>query len=434
MLIAWKNIMARKWSSAKVALSILAMVIIMCIFTSYSIALGEETDKITKSYRSAHNVIIETTAPLVDDKLERAKNVDGIGFVSELAFCRNLEGFKGMTFTIDGDGKEYQCKHKIDHDDVVYRSLHSGNFAFYSLSANIITDYHEEELSYRWKGEKSLIAGRDYFNSNDEIVVSESFVNELQELGFSGDILNKKLTIAINNQQFTSTVVGILNSHFYMLTDTTSQHFIVPNGSNYFSFFEENDSFFNFQTKLYIKEYKLQDKLIEDIKSLVILNAKDIYLGDEYGLSMSTTVMLIGSILNGIMATVGLGIISALILNIMYSMRFMMKKKNNFYAIMQVYGMDKKKMFFILFWEMVILSLFSSIIAYAISYGLVYLLDYLMSSMVGVGVIFGWINFLVTFAIAVIFTLLVVLMVSLINYSLYYKRSTSKMLRTTMEN
>ena len=59
MLIAWKNIMARKWSSTKVALSILAMVIIMCIFTAYSIALGEETERITKSYRSAHNVIID---------------------------------------------------------------------------------------------------------------------------------------------------------------------------------------------------------------------------------------------------------------------------------------------------------------------------------------------------------------------------------------
>lgn len=149
---------------------------------------------------------------------------------------------------------------------------------------------------------------------------------------------------------------------------------------------------------------------------------------------MSTTVRIIASILNGIMATVGLGIISALILNIVYSMRFMMKKKNNFYAIMQVYGMDKKMMFNIMFCEMLILSLLASIVAYGISYGLVYLLDYLLSSMVGIGVFFGWLNFLVTFIIAVVFTMCVVAIVCLINYSLYYKRSTSRMLRNTMEN
>ena len=91
MLIAWKNIIARKWSSAKVALSILAMVIIMCIFTAYSVALGEETDRITKSYRSAHNIIVETTLPLTNDKLEKAKNIDGISNVAEIAICRNIK-------------------------------------------------------------------------------------------------------------------------------------------------------------------------------------------------------------------------------------------------------------------------------------------------------------------------------------------------------
>ena len=107
MLIAWKNIMARKWSSTKVALSILAMVIIMCIFTAYSIALGEETERITKSYRSAHNVIIETTTPIDSKKVEQAKNIEGIGNVAEILVCRNTKNLRGMSFVIGG--KEYSC-------------------------------------------------------------------------------------------------------------------------------------------------------------------------------------------------------------------------------------------------------------------------------------------------------------------------------------
>ncbi len=101
---------------------------------------------------------------------------------------------------------------------------------------------------------------------------------------------------------------------------------------------------------------------------------------------------------------------------------------------MQVYGMDKQKLFTILFCEMFILSMFAAIVAYALSYGLVFLMDYLLSSMVGVGVFFGWANFLITFAIAVLFTLGVVLAVCLINYSLLFKRSTIKMLRNSMES
>jgi len=167
---------------------------------------------------------------------------------------------------------------------------------------------------------------------------------------------------------------------------------------------------------------------------LKIFNLKSISLGSHYGLSMATTVKIISSILNGIMATVGLGIIGALVLNILYSMQFMMKKKNNFYAIMQVYGMDKQKLFTTMFCEMFILSMFAAVIAYCLSYGLVFLLDYLLSSMVGVGVFFGWANFLITFAIAVIFTLGVVTLVCLINYSMLFKRSTIKMLKNSMEN
>ncbi len=438
MLIAWKNIMARKWSSVKVALSIFAMVIIMCIFTAYSVALGEETDRLTKSYRSAHNIIIETNAPLSDTKITQASNIDGIGEISEIAICRNTDNLRGLTFAIDG--QTYQCNHdyydgnlNFGADEYVNK-MHAGDFAFYKMGENIVQSHHNEELGYRFKGEKSLLKGRDYFMNQNEIIISEYFVNELEELGFQSDLLDKQLTITINGKSIGVTIVGIMNKHFYQLTDTTSQQFVACKDSELYNYFVKSGNKFTYQTKMYLTEYKLKDKLIDDVKAVFILNANQIRLGSEYGLSMSTTVKLIASILNGIMATVGLGIISALVLNIMYSMRYMMKKKSNFYAIMQVYGMDKKKMFTILFCEMFLLSIFSSIVAYAVSYGLVYLLDYLLSSMVGIGVFFGWVNFLVTFAIAVLFTLVIVIFVCLINYSLYYKRSTSKMLRSTMEN
>ncbi len=432
MIIALKNIMARKWSAAKVALSILAMVVIMCIFTAYSVALGEETERVTKSYRSAHNIIIETDMRMPDSKLQQAKGIEGISSVSEVAVCRNVENLLGMTFEIDG--KNYKCEHdyydgnlQIGIDNYV-NNMHTGDFAFVKGNTSIVQEHHNEELEYRFKGNKSVLYGKDSVDKN-EIIVSEYF---LEEFGLDSSVINKNIKITIGNRSFDNyKIVGVMNKHFYELTNTTDQHFIASFDSTFFTSHFGNISNIKYQTKLYLKDTRINDDLTDQVRALGYKNAK---LGSQYGLSMSTTVKIIGSILNGIMGTVGIGIISALILNIVYSMRFMIKKKSNFYAIMQVYGMDKKQLFTILFCEMFILSIFASIVAYGISYGLVYLLDYLLSSMVGVGVFFGWANFLITFAIAVLFTIGVVLIVCLINYSLYYKRSTTKMLRNTIEN
>ena len=436
MLIAWKNIMARKWSSAKVVLSILAMVVIMCIFTAYSVALGDETERITKSYRSAHNIIIETTLPLSNQKLQQVKNIDGISNVAEVAICRNVKNLRGIS--IDIDGKNCVCDHdyydgnlQIGIDPYV-NNLHYGDFAFVGNNQKIVQPHHEEELDFRFKGDKCLLLGKDSVSDN-EIIVSEYF---LQEFELDGTILNKTLNLIIGGDSYSFTVVGIMNMHFYELTNTIDQHFIANNNSALFQdyFLKNNKANIKYQTKLYLKEAKLDDKIVDSVRDLKIFNLKSISLGSHYGLSMATTVKIISSILNGIMATVGLGIIGALVLNILYSMQFMMKKKNNFYAIMQVYGMDKQKLFTTMFCEMFILSMFAAVIAYCLNYGLVFLLDYLLSSMVGVGVFFGWANFLITFAIAVIFTLGVVALVCLINYSMLFKRSTIKMLKNSMEN
>lgn len=436
MLIAWKNIMARKWSSTKVALSILAMVVVMCVFTAYSIALADETERVIKSYRSAHNIIIESSAPIDKDKILEAEQINGIQSVTQVAICRNFENLIGMKFVVNG--KQYECEHSnyyegdwTDSIESDIMKLHYGDFAFVKSGKGIVSPHQDEELGYRFKGQKTLLVGKDSVIGN-EIIVSEQF---LLEFGLDANILDKNLSIFIDGRQFDMKVVGILNSLSYDLTNTLEQHFIASLDSNIFSnYFKANEKNTSYQTKLYLKDYKLNSKILDSVNKIFTTNAKSIYFGDQLGLSMATTANIIASILDGVMATIGLGIISALVLNILYSMRFMIKKKNNFYAIMQVYGMDKKKLFNILFCEMFILSMFAAVFAYGISYGLVYLLDFLMSSMVGIGVFFGWANFLITFVIAVIFTLLIVVLTCVINYSLYYKRSTTKMLRNTIEN
>lgn len=451
MNIAWKNIMARKWSSLKVVISIFIMLIIMCIFTAYSIALGEEREKVVYSFRSGHNFIISTKTQIVENKIETMKNMKGISNVVETANYRNLGNLRGMTFAIDansdGDIAEeetYKCEHFYYDDDLYISSdycvnnLHLGDFAFVKENQHLVLPQHNEELKYRFKDYSSLLAGRDVFNAPNEIVVSEYF---LKEFGLDASIINKKMHITfqqrerngeINEKTYTVVVVGVLNQYYYQLTNSYTQHFIANINSDFYrDFYKNQKSNITFTTKLYLENYMLSRSLMDDIKGLGFLKVS---VGSQYGLSMATTVTIVSNILTGVMATVGVGIISALILNIIYSMRFMIMKKSNFYGIMQAYGLKKRGLFEILFCEMFILSIFAIVFAYAVSYGLVYLFDFLMSNMVGLGVFFGWQNFLITFAVAVCFTIIVVVCVSLINYLICSKKSMIKILKNSSEN
>lgn len=429
MNIAWKNIMARKMSSAKVAISIFAMVIIMCIFTAYSIALSDETERIVMSYRSGHNFIAETSAPVASERIKKIKELKGVSDVAEITVFRNINNLRGMTFYIDE--KEYKCDHSYYDEDLNFGSdyyvnkFHFGDFAFVKPDEHIVLSHHKEELTYRFPNSQPILMGKDTV-SDDEIIVSEYF---LKEFGLDTSIINKSLTIKIGKKTYSDLqIVGIMDKHFYQLTNTYEQYFIASEESTLYKDMSKNSKFL---TKVYVEDYEMSESLLND---LIKLGLVKITPGSEYGLSSATTAKIISNILTGVMATVGVGIISALTLNIIYSMRFMITKKSNFYGIMQAYGLKSKRIFEILFCEMFILSLFAIVFAYAISYGLVFLLDFLLSSMVGIGVFFSWSNFLITFSVAVCFTLLVVLVVSLINYSIYYKRSTQKLLKNTMEN
>lgn len=412
--------MARKMTTAKVMVSMVFMIIIMCVFTAYSIAIAEESTNIVESYRAGHYISVSTGVKMLPNRTETLRAIDGISYTVERGVINNKQGLDSLTFRVKG--KAYNCDHFIYDDgnfvfgDPNVSALHRGNISVFEPNQSIITDNDLAEMKYRFRGLDIMLAGDSVMTSGG-VILSEYFVNDL---GLDTSIVGENITMTYDNKDYTMQVVGIVRKEFYKLTANDRQHIIVCSDSAFV-----NANQVKYTTYAYIDNFMQTRIIAEEMLDNKYVN---LAVGTEYGISMATTVIIVGNILAGTMITVGLGIIGALLLNIIISSRYMIIKKANFYGMVSAYGMKKQGIFNVLFFEMMYIAMLAAIVAYAVSYGLLYLLDFILSKFVGVGVIFGWANFVITFAVAVVFTLLIVLFVTVIDYSTFMKRNTVKLL------
>lgn len=430
MKMAWKNILSRKFSSVKVMISIVIMVIILCVFTAYTIALEEESQRIVYSYRSGHYYYTSNYDLLNEKTIDKIKTVDNINHINNYAYYERENGLKSMVFTINGI--KYQCEH-IAYDGGISNSvntanvsLHSGNLAFYE-QGNIISSNAKAEANYRWIDGNIMTVGIDSVTDN-EIILSNAF---LKEFGLRANILGENISIKIRNKNYNMKVVGILSDNYYKLTgNLRPSHFIMSVDSDvYKDLYAVGDM--DFYTEIYMSDYMTSKTVAEDlVKKAGLLKFTS---GSDYGLAMASTVTIVGNVLTGVMVTVGLAIICSLVLNIIFSMRFMIIKKSNYYGIISAYGVKNRGIFNIMFFEIGIIAVLAIIVAYGISYALVYLLDFILSGMLGIGVVFTWTNFLITLVVAFGFTCMVVLAVTLVNFIIFTKKNTISLLKHGME-
>ena len=431
MKFAWKNIMARKMTSVKVMITLIFMIIIMCVFTAYSIALSDETEKVVKSYKAGHYLSYESSIRLTPIMREKLNQIDGIDYTLEKGYLDNRAGLRGMAFYLDG--VEYACKDfiyddpTIDTGDYYQNYLHKARLNFVDSKKDIISSNEKEEYKYRFLEDNPLIYGRSYLENENEMILS---IYVLDDIGLSvNDVLNKKIDFKYNGKVYDDIkVVGVTGYEYVRLTTNENEFFYLSYDSD---IVKDNKSNVKNTVEIYISNY-MQAQLVAN--DLVKNGFIGLSAGSEYGMYMATTVTIVGNILAGVMGTVGVGIIGALTLNIILSMRYMIIKKVNFYGIISAYGLKNYSIFNMLFFEMAYIALFAAVIAYAISYGFLYLLDFIMSSLVGIGVIFSWANFLITLAVAVVFTLTVILAVTIVNFVAFTRRYSAKLLNKSIDN
>lgn len=419
MGMAWKNIMSRKFSSTKVIISMVVMIIILCIFTTYSVALADESTRVINSYRAGHYYLISEDEQLTESAYKNLRKIENIDKIDNYMVC-NASADGGYTLNIDGEDYNYFFSD-------AFNRYKYGKLAFYN-NTSFISNNEVQEFKYRWKNNGNILKEGSSVLSGNSVVISERLIEELK---IPKSCLNKPVILKSSDGTtiYEGVISGIVDKRYYDLTDhEQSTHlFMNANHESVPAYIEKVQNYVEYETKVFIKDYLVSQQVARDLVAKAgIINFRP---GSEYGLAMATTSTIVSNVLVGAMSTIGLAIIVALIINILISMRFIINKKSNYYGIINAYGAKKKKILGIMFCEMLIISLISIVVAYAISYAITYALDAILSTLINFGVIFSWYNFLITLAVALIFTSSLSVIITAINYSALSKKSTIKLLK-----
>lgn len=437
MIMTIKNLWARKSTSLKVIISFTVMITVLCVFMTYLIAFDNESKNIIFSYRSGHYYVTENDTMLSGANYDNLSKIDNINDVVNYARLDPVHGIFDIKI-IDSEGVEHECKHSGYYDGEAPPAatakeiiMHKGNIDFIDGShgyKSLITINDKLEADYRWENVSLVMSGSDRVKGN-EMIVSKLFVDEMK----LNSPLGQTISIVYNDVQYDNIqIVGILNNRFYDLTgNEKSSHMIMSAESEVYQAINTRSDV-KFYTEVGITDYLTSKSVANDLVTKA--GRTNIFSGSDYGLAMASTLSIVNIIMTGVMLTVGLCIATALLLNVLVNMGFIMVKKSNYYGILRAYGLKRYKLFNMMFLEIFILSMISAVVAYALTYGIVAILDIAMASLIGIGVTFTPLNVGVTFIAALLSASVLSAFVSLINYLIVVRKKVITLLKYTPEN
>lgn len=433
MIMTLKNLWARKSTSLKVIISFTIMITIMCVFMTYLIALESESKDIVYSYRSGHYIKTVNSEFLSGASLEDVKEIDNVNKVVNFATLEPVHGIYDLEI-ITSDGEYHRCYHSsyqqgnvppnATTQDII---MHRGFIDFMdSNSGSIIQPNDIMESDYRWDNPDLIAQGKDEVKGN-EILLSKALVNEYRLNG----TLNQEIEIHYMNERFKVKVVGILGDKYHLLTgNEQSAQMVMSVESDLYKAFSIKPEM-AFYTELHIVDYLTSQAVAQDVISEAgIINFS---MGSEYGLAMASTISIVNIVITGVMASVGIGIVVALLLNVLTSMGFLMTKKSNYYGILRAYGVQRYTLFNMMFLEIFILAIISALVAYGLTYAIVAIMDIALASMIGIGVTFTPLNVGMTFILAIGSSGILASLVALVNYIKIVRKDITVLLRYSIE-
>lgn len=436
MRMALHNIWARRKSSLKVLTSMMIMITILCIFVTYTIALEEKTEELVYSYRSGHYFATVTDAPIDKTTMDSIKSINNTNGVSSYGAYSPMYDIYGLDF--EHQGEKLNCYHSdYRHGKIPSNAsdmeivFHRGKVAFVDSSADLFSTNDAFEAKYRWNNDNYLQSGNVDINSNG-IIVSPEFLREygLTDLIVGDTIIVKVPDNSVNSYQLT--ITGILNKHYFNLTGNVEMpQLIMSTGGEMYKNLTSSARM-AYVTEVQVSDYMSARTVAKDLVAKA--GVVDFETGSEYGLAMASTVTLVNMVLIGVMSTVGLGILIALLLNIMFSTQFMITKKANYYGMIRAYGATKSRVFWIMFFEIFILAIISTLLAYGLSYALAFLLKIGLSNMLGISIEFTPINFGLTFVAGIAFSIALLVIVTLINYATAIRSNVVHLLRRSIDS
>lgn len=432
MIMTIKNLWARKATSIKVIISFTIMITILCVFMTYLIALDNESKEIVYGYRSGHYYKTHNEELVSGIELENIQSIKNVNKIINYASLEPVHGIYDVEIITDSTDY-HRCYHTgYQQGDTPINAttqeiiLHKGFIDFVDR-ASIITPNDVTESDYRWVNPMLIAQGTDKVVGN-EIILSAAMIREYK----LGDVYGKEIAISYMGTIYDGIkVVGVLNDSYHLLTgNEKSAHMIMSLESDLYQSASSSASM-AYYTELNIIDYMTSQSVANDLAS--VAGIIDFSVGSEYGLAMASTVSIVNIVITGVMVTVGLGIIVALLLNVLTSMGFLMIKKSNYYGILRAYGVQRYTLFNMMFLEIFILAMISAFIAYGLTYAIVALLDIAMASLIGIGVTFTPLNIGMTFFVAIVSSAILACLVALVNYAIIVRKDIVKLLKFTIE-
>ncbi len=399
--LAFKNVFSYTWMNLKICLTFACLTFLITLFTIYNFALNEKEQEVQNQMMSCYYAYhINTSNKTVKAAVEKYFGDCEKHEVCSYPIAEKISSIKQIN--IANSSSKYLIL-TYNGEDLTS----NGNAIAAIYTANVITEDDYLEFKERFKKEE-IVIGR-LPSTNEEMVLSEPLINDfgLQK----EDVLNKQITITIDGEDkslLTATVTGVISKEYFELTghiDTFRPGIIVSDDNQLFK-----------EKKTIFSVYMLKE-LITDADVIDELTNMGISYSGKYAYRMQKNVKNVRILANNLYVIIGSGLIVGLVLMIFMMVGKYVKIFSRSSGILLTFGLERKKLYLLLFLQLMIISLFAVPFAIAMTFSGYYIINYLMlkllytSLVVSIKRLFGmsFISVIVVLAISVIFLVYTIL-------------------------
>lgn len=206
LVLAWKNIVSHKGLYAKIAIAFACLIFMVCLFSTYAIALNQSQQDIMDESASSNYYLSRQSLELEGEEEYTLYSFDFTPLNQRLG---NLDGESYLyaeAIKVILDGTEYELINNYGLPDI---NIYGGERLFTQ------NDYTELNAVFELN---SLIIG-EMPSADGEIAISQDF---LEWYGLTENIIGKHIELCTNDEDgatiLSATVSGIISSEYYQLS------------------------------------------------------------------------------------------------------------------------------------------------------------------------------------------------------------------------
>lgn len=361
--LAWKNIFSYAWINVKMILVFAFLAFLVCLFTVYNSALTERRresmeESISANYVTYMGKMSDDCNEIVETYFEDAEYT----VIKHYNFSERIVDAQGEMITnimakhisLEIDGKVLSTE-----DEVTNAATFGGE---------IFTKNDETELKRKF-GYDSCIMGSMPKDSG-QVVLSQPLINAF---GLEvSEVVGKQVSLYLKGESlpfFVGTVSGAICKEFFSLEGH-------KNNLRVGILLHESDELFTGKGYSYRNLYALSDWL--DMDAAVVVRENGFYYAGYLFINWIDTLDSLQAIANNLYYIIGSALIIGLILTICLMVGKYIRVFSRTGGILLTFGLQRQKLYGLLFLQLLILCMFAMPLAFALTMGGYYVINLLL--------------------------------------------------------